>query len=127
MAHYAYIDENNIVTQVIVGRDEEDLPEGVASWEEYFSSKGKGRALRTSYNTIKNTHLQGGTPFRGNFATVGGTYDEALDVFLAPKPYNSWVLNEDCYCWEPPIAYPEDDGGVMHDWNEEVANWTPVE
>lgn len=126
MAHYAYINEDNIVTEVIVGKDEDDLPDGVSSWEEYFSSKGKGRALRTSYNTFQNSHLDGGTPFRGNFATVGGSYNEELDVFLAPKPYDSWVMNENFY-WEPPVSYPEDDGGVMHEWNEEVANWTPVE
>ena len=126
MAHYAYIDENNVVTQVIVGRDENDLPEGVESWEEYFSSKGKGRALRTSYNTLQNKHAFGGTPFRGNFAVIGGTYDEELDAFLPPKPYPSWVLNKNFY-WEPPVEYPEDDDGVMHEWNEELANWSPVE
>lgn len=126
MAHYAYIDENNVVTEVIVGRDENDLPEGVSSWEEYFSSKGKGRALRTSYNTIHNQHTLDGIPYRGNFAIVGGTYDEELDAFIPPKPYNSWILNENFY-WEPPVKYPEDDGGVMHEWNEEVANWSPVQ
>ncbi len=126
MAHYAYIDENNIVTEVIVGRDEDDLPPGVTSWEDYFSAKGKGRCLRTSFNTFKNAHTLDGTPFRGNFASVGGTYDETLDVFLPIKPYPSWVMNENFY-WEAPVAYPEDDGGVMHDWNEELANWAPIE
>ena len=126
MAHYAYINDNNIVTEVIVGKDEDDLPEGITSWEDYFSKKGKGRALRTSYNTLRNVHLQGGSPFRGNYATIGGSYDEELDVFLPIQPYPSWVLNANFY-WEPPVAYPEDDGGVMHDWNEELENWAPVE
>ena len=64
MAHYAYINENNIVTKVIVGKDEEDLPEGISSWESYFSQASGLRCLRTSYNTKNNNHLTGGVPFR---------------------------------------------------------------
>jgi len=62
MAHYAYIDETNTVDSVIVGPDEGTEPEGVTSWEDYFTAKGKGRALRTSYNTIGGAHNDGGEP-----------------------------------------------------------------
>ena len=75
MAHYAYIDENNLVTAVIVGPDEGSEPEGVTSWEEYFSAKGKGQALRTSYNTHGGVHSEGGEPLRFNYAGIGYTYD----------------------------------------------------
>lgn len=127
MAHYAYVDENNIVTQVIVGPDEGNAPEGFESWEQYFSSKGKGKSIRTSYNTINNEHLNEGTPFRGNFASVGYFYDEDNDVFIPPKPYKAWVLDNSCWCWKAPTPYPEDDGGVMHAWDDDLDKWSPVE
>ena len=66
MAHYAFIDDNNIVTQVIVGRDEDDLAEGVTSWEDYYGARHGQTCLRTSYNTRAGEHSEGGTPFRGN-------------------------------------------------------------
>ena len=81
MAHYAYLDENNIVTQVIVGRDEDDLIEGVTSWEEYYG------AIRTSYNG----------KIRFNFAGIGFTYDPIDDAFIAPRPecgHDELTLNE---------------------------------
>lgn len=126
MAHYAYINDENVVTSVIVGPDENSLADGISSWEDYFSSKGKGRALRTSYNTLGNAHLSGGVPFRGNYAVAGGTYDENLDVFISPKPYKAWELNQETFLWEPPIPYPEDDGGVEHSWDDELDNWIPI-
>jgi hypothetical protein len=106
MAHYAFIDENNIVTQVIVGRDEDDLIDGVTSWEDYYGAFRGQRCLQTSYNTHAGVHANGGTPFRGNYAGIGHTYDEALDAFIAPKPEPTdevadWVLNEETYAWEP--------------------------
>jgi hypothetical protein len=120
MAHYAYIDEDNIVTQVIVGPDED----GETDWEAYFSAKGKGRAVRTSYNTMAGVHLNGGEPFRFNYAGIGYTYDEERDAFIPPKPYDSWVLNEGTCLFEAPIPMPED-GGV-YDWNEESQSWDLV-
>jgi hypothetical protein len=105
MAHYAELDENNIVTMVFVGRDEDDLAEGVTDWEEYYAKPGM-RVKRTSYNTYGGQHLYDGEPFRGNFAAIGYTYDEALDAFIAPKPeptdeVSDWILNEETYSWEP--------------------------
>jgi len=122
MAHYAYINDKNVVTSVIVGPNEGTEPEGVTSWEEYFSAKGKGRALRTSYNTRANEHIAGGTPFRGNYAGRGYRYDEGLDAFIPPQPHPSWVLNG--VVWEAPVPYPED--GERYVWNENQKVWEPV-
>ena len=115
MAHYAYINENNIVTEVIVGPDEGTEPEGVASWEDYFTAKGKGRAVRTSYNSN----------IRFNYAGIGYTYDEARDAFIPPTPYPSWVLDEGTCLWVAPIPMPEDGGAYT--WDEEAGDWTAVE
>jgi hypothetical protein len=106
MAHYAFIDENNIVTQVIVGREEDDLPEGVTSWEDYYGEVQGQRCLRTSYNTLGGQHLADGQPFRGNYAGIGYTYDENLDAFIPPKPpvdeyVSDWVLDEESFSWVP--------------------------
>lgn len=124
MAHYAIINDNNIVTQVIVGRDEDDLAEGVTSWEEYYGNVLNGRCLRTSYNTRAGEHTEGGTPFRGNYAGIGYSYDEDLDAFIPPQPYASWTVNESTFSWEAPVAYPED--GEAYVWNENQGNWELV-
>jgi hypothetical protein len=106
MAHYAFINSQNTVTQVIVGRDEDDLAEGVTSWEDYYGERMGERCLRTSYNTVAGQHTAGGTPFRGNYAGINYKYDEALDAFLPPQPFPSWTLNEATYSWEAPVPYP---------------------
>ena len=88
MAHYAFIDEDNVVVWVITGRDEDDLdalPEGFASWEAYYGHKRGMTCLRTSYNTIDGEHVLGGTPFRENYAATGYTYDPDLDAFIRPE------------------------------------------
>jgi hypothetical protein len=99
MAHYAFLDENNIVTEVIVGRDEDDLAEGVTSWEDYYGAFRGQRCVQTSYNTLANVHASGGTPFRGNYAGIGFTYDEALDAFIPPNPGEDYVLDEETFSW----------------------------
>ena len=125
MAHYAFINENNIVDEVIVGRDEDDLVEGVTSCEEYYAAQRPGhRCLRTSYNTVAGAHTSGGTPFRGNYAGIGYSYEEALDAFIPPQPFPSWTLNESTYSWDAPVAYPTD-GGV-YVWNENKKEWEAV-
>lgn len=126
MAHYAYVDENNVVTQVIVGPDEGTEPDGISSWEEYFSAKGKGNCLRTSYNTYGNQHSDGGVPFRGNYAEVGGTYDTQRDVFVHSKPYPSWILNESNFLWEAPVSIPQDHETVEYVWDEDSISWTTI-
>ncbi len=123
MAHYAFLDENNIVTEVIVGVDENDtsaLPEGFADWEAWYTDFKGQTCKRTSYNTIDNTHIEGGTPFRGNYAGIGYIYDNDNDIFLAPKPYASWVLNTDISNWEAPLDLPADSNEVSYQWNEEA-------
>jgi hypothetical protein len=121
MAHYAYLDENNCVTQVIVGRDETDIVldenENPIDWEVYYGAK------RTSYGTWMGTHLTGGTPFRKNYAAIGYTYDKSRDAFIPPKQYNSWVLNEDTCHWEAPTPKPEDEQGKYWIWNEDTLSW----
>ena len=124
MAHYAFINGNNIVTEVIVGKDEGDndtLPEGFSNWEEWYADFRGQTCKRTSYNTIANTHTLGGTPFRGNYAGIGFTWDPDNDVFYSPQPYPSWVLNETTWIWEAPVAYPTD--GEAYIWNENQGNW----
>ena len=117
MAHYAFLDENNIVVDVIVGKDEDDED---YDWEQYYGNIEGKRCKRTSYNTYSNTHPSG-TPFRKNYASIGGTYDEERDAFIPPKKYQSWVLNEETCCWDPPIPYPSD--GHYYLWNEETLSW----
>ena len=121
MAHYAFLDSNNIVTQVIVGKDEDDLPEGITSWEEYYGNLKNQVCKRTSYNTRAGEHTEGGTPFRGNYAGIGYVYNEELDAFIPPQPFASWTLNDSTYSWDAPVAYPED--GELYVWNESAGNW----
>jgi hypothetical protein len=91
MAHYAF-STAGVVTEVIVGRDENDLVEGISSWEDYYSTRRNGQVCkRTSYNTYidddgVSQHAEGGTPFRGCYAGIGFTYDEVNDVFI-PQGY----------------------------------------
>lgn len=131
MAHYAFI-KDNLVTEVITGKDEtETAPDGFADWEEYYLTKrpGQDACKRTSYNTVNNTHTDGGTAFRGNFAGVGYTYDEVNDVFYSAQPYPSWTCTaETNWNWTAPLAYPSDgDGETGYVWNEETTSWDLVE
>jgi hypothetical protein len=122
MAHYAFIDSNNIVTEVIVGKDEN---EGDINWEEHYSQFRNGmRCLRTSYNTWRGVHAFGGVSFRKNYAGIGYKYDDELDAFIPPKPYPSWVFNIDACSWDAPVPIPND--GV-YGWNEETLSWEKIE
>ena len=115
MSHFAQIDENNIVTQVIV-IEQDVVDSGLfgdpASW------------IQTSYNTSGGVHLLGGTPLRKNYAGIGYTYDSTRDAFIPPKPYNSWVLNEDTCLWEAPTPMPVD--GKIYNWDEATTSWVEV-
>lgn len=97
MAHYAFLNENNVVVEVIVGKDEGE--DGV-DWEQRYSEIRGLPCKRTSYNTIGNQHLGGGTPFRKNYAGAGYSYDATLDAFIPQKPEGDWVLNTDTGLWE---------------------------
>ena len=121
MAHFAKLDENNIVTQVIVVSNDIATSEdaGVTFINNLYKTSDTWK--QTSYNTVKNTHSLGGTPFRKNYACVGYTYDASKDAFIPPKPFNSWVLDETTCWWEPPVAIPSD--GKEYDWDESNKQW----
>lgn len=120
MAHYALLDENNIVTQVITGLDETELIEGLEP-ETWYGNFHNQTCKRTSYNTNNGVHSTGGTPFRKNFAGIGYTYDLERDAFIPSKPYGSWVLNEQTCNWEAPVPYPQDDFSYV--WDEASIAW----
>jgi hypothetical protein len=109
MAHFAELDENNIVLQVLVTNNDFEN-EG----HDWLVMTFGGTWVKTSYNAS----------IRKNFAGVGFFYDETRDAFIPPKPFGSWVLNEETCRWDPPTPYPED--GVIYAWNEEITDWQPV-
>ena len=127
MAHYALLDNDNIVINVIVGSDED----GETDWEQHYSSVTGLTCKRTSYNTFAGEHRGDKTPFRKNYGSVGYTYDEARDAFIPPKPFDSWILKEDTCTWKPPVDPPiltEEDiaagiTGNNYFWNEETLSW----
>ena len=121
MAHYTFLDTNNIVTEVIVGKNE---GEDNTDWEVHYGNFRGQVCKRTSYNTSGGIHSSGGIPYRKNYAGIGYSYDEQRDAFIAPKPYASFVLNEDTCLWEPPVPYPTD--GEQYTWNEETISWDLV-
>jgi hypothetical protein len=111
MAHYAFLDENNVVTEVITGRNEDEIVDGISDWEAFYGELRGQKCIRTSYNG----------KIRKNFAGIGFSYDEALDAFIAPQPFTSWILSQDTCQWEAPEPYPTD-GGV-YIWDETVLEW----
>jgi hypothetical protein len=125
MSHFAKLDENNIVTFVTVGRQEDD------GLEAELTARTGDVYKQTSYNTRGGVHYTNGEPsedqtkaLRFNYAGIGFTYDEERDAFISPKPFESWVLNEATCLWEAPVAYPED--GNAYTWNEESGAWVAV-
>ena len=113
MAHYAFLDENNMVTEVITGINETELIEGLDTETWYGNFRGQ-LCKRTSYNNN----------IRFNYAGVGYSYDEVRDAFIAPKPFSSWVLDEGTCRWEAPVPYPQDE--KMYLWNEELLQWKEI-
>ena len=118
MAHYAFLDANNLVTEVIVGKDEAE--EGV-DWEQWYGQFRQQVCKRTSYNTFAGIHRLGGVPFRKNYAGIGFVYDINRDAFIPPRPYLSWLLNEETCQWWPPTPYPSD--GKFYYWDESTLSW----
>ena len=118
MAHYAFLDEDNIVTEVIPGKDEW---EGDIDWEQYYGDFRGQKCKRTSFNTDGGVHKNGKAPFRKNYAGIGFIYDEQRDTFIPPKPFASWVLNEDTCQWKAPVDMPTD--GQMYSWDEATTSW----
>jgi hypothetical protein len=125
MAHYAQLDSENVVVNVFVGRD--DVVEGIDDWETYYAPEGY-TVKQTSYNTRGGVHYTDGVPsddqrkaLRKNYAGKGYSYDKERDAFIPPKPFESWVLDEDTCLWKAPLPYP--DGGGEYTWNEETGSW----
>ena len=114
MAHYAYVDETDTVTTVIVA-------------EQAFIDSGAvgdpSRWIQTSYNTWRGQHYQGGTALRKNYAGIGYTYDRTRDAFIQPKPKGTYVINEDTCHWVRPLPYPATGGN--YEWSDESQAWIP--
>lgn len=115
MAHFAQIDSNNIVTQVLV-IEQDVVDTGLFGEPSSF--------VQTSYNTHGGVHTLGGTPLRKNYAGIGYTYDSGRDAFIPPKPFNSWVLNEDTCLYEAPTPMPTDD--KRYSWDEDTTSWVEI-
>lgn len=111
MAHYAFLDHNNIVTEVITGIDETELIEGLDTETWYGQFRGQ-KCVRTSYNNR----------IRKQYAGIGYIYNETADVFIAPQPFASWTLDAN-HDWQPPVPYPND--GQHYDWDESNLSWVP--
>lgn len=115
MAHFAELNEDNIVLRVIPFSD---------SLEEIdIADELGGIWKRTSYNTFGNVHRLDGEPFRFNYAGIGYKYDEVRDAFIPPKPFPSWVLDEETCLWQSPIPYPGDEENHGYFWSEELYSW----
>lgn len=110
MAHYAFLDKNNIVTEVITGIDETELIEGKSPEVWYEEFRGQ-KCVRTSYNSN----------IRKNYAGIGFYYDDKADAFIPPQPFASWILNKDTYNWNSPVPHPND--GKMYFWDEKLKSW----
>jgi len=130
MSHFAKLDENNIVTFVTVGRQEDD------GLEAELTARTGDVYRQTSYNTYGGVHYttdddgnrvpseDQSKALRKNYAGIGFTYDEERDAFIPPQPYDSWVLDEDTCLWEAPIPMPED--GEAYTWDEDAGDWVVV-
>ena len=118
MAYYAFLDENNVVTEVIPGKNETQLLDGLIPEEWYGNYRGQ-RCIRTSFNTYGNIHREGKVAFRKNFASIGMIWDGI--GFYHLRPFPSWTLNSESYLWEPPISMPIDD--KRYRWDETTTSW----
>jgi hypothetical protein len=114
MAHYAFLDKDNIVTEVIIGIDETELIEGLDP-ETWYGNLRNQVCKRTSYNG----------KIRKNYAGIGFSYDKTLEAFIPPQPFSSWKLDKKNCQWKPPVAKPNDE--LSYVWNEEVLVWDLAE
>lgn len=121
MAHFAEIDDNNVVVRVLVV---DDLYQEIGHKFLSETCGLGGTWLQTSYNTSGGVHANGGVPLRKNYAGPGMVYDSERDAFIHPKPFASWILNENTCIWEAPIAKPND--GKIYSWDEEASEWVEI-
>ena len=115
MTHYAQVDENNIVVQVLV-IEQDVIDSGLFGDPASF--------VQTSYNTFGGQHLLGGTPLRKNFAGIGYKYDPVRDAFIPPQPFQSWILDDTTCLWDSPVPMPTD--GKAYQWDELFLNWVEI-
>tara|TARA_R110000823_G_C15764739_1_gene483355 strand:+ start:184 stop:582 length:399 start_codon:yes stop_codon:yes gene_type:complete len=129
MAHYALLNDSNVVTQVVTGVDDDQ--------ESALSTEFDCTVKRTSYNTFRNLHTSGGTPFRAFYAGPGTTYDATNDVFIPvgyewnsthskvcePQPFSTWTMNTSTWMWEPPVAVPADAMTKAYVYNNDTSSW----
>jgi hypothetical protein len=128
MAHYALINSDNIVVQVITGVDENIIQTDLdgtqvggssEAWEQFYASQPQFAGL-----TCKRTSYNGN--IRANYAGIGYRYDSDFNVFIPPQPYQSWKLNYSTFCWEPPVSRPEDTETYLWKWSEINKEWIQV-
>lgn len=112
MSHFAQVIDGTVIRVIVAEQDVIATGMFGTGW------------VQTSYNTLGGVHSTGGTPLRKNYAGVGYTYDESRDAFIPPKPYASWILNEDSCLWNAPVAYPDDN--KQYEWDETTATWIEV-
>jgi len=129
MASFAKIGLNSKVIEVLsvvneVLHDSNGVEQEVNGIDFLTKLTGYPVWKQTSYNTHGGVHSSGGTPLRKNHAGIGYTYDETRDAFIAPKPFNSWILNESTCLWNAPVAYPSNNGNYK--WNETNLNWEEI-
>lgn len=135
MAHYAKVVEGIVDNVIVVPDFETDGVEDTDAQEAHLATLFPGETwIKCSYNTVDNEHTNSGTPLRGQMASKGYTYDSENDVFYAPKPFDSWVLNTSIWAWEPPVAYPSttDNTGTnnsdpLYDWDEDTTSWVEID
>ena len=121
MAHYAFLNLNSIVTEVIVGKHEGE--DGI-DWEQHYGDFRGQICKRTSYNTMGGVHTNGGTPYRKNYAGIGYTYDATRDAFIPQQPFASWLLDETTCLWNAPTPMPQDN--KRYSWDEATTSWVEV-
>jgi hypothetical protein len=128
MAHFAKLGTGDVVLTVeVVSNDIATSEEaGVQFLQTLYNNRDVWK--QTSYNTYGGEHRLGGTPFRKNYATIGGKYDSSRDAFIEPKPHDSWILNETTCLWEAPIEQPtlteqQIEDGAIYNWNETTQQW----
>ena len=126
MAHYAFLNANSVVTEVITGINETELIEGLLPETWYGNFRGQV-CKRTSYNTHGGVHNNGGTAYRKNYAGIGYTYDAVRDAFIAPKPFASWVLDEATCRWSAPVAMPVPNNPPLYVWDEATVSWVAAQ
>ena len=119
MAHFAKLNKENIVEQIIVINDEVLLDENGIEQDHIGIDLCK---YLYNYQNFKRTYMDGS--IRKNYASIGYTYDENRNAFIPPKPFDSWTLNENSCLWEAPVAYPND--GQQYEWNEETTSWNLI-